>query len=226
MADRARTSFAVGLFVIAALGVGAFALWNLGASRGLLAKRYTLVTYFADIQGLVQGGTVRLAGKDIGSIERVEFAGPGDRPPGGARGAGDQPGGAVPRAQRLDREHRNDRAARRQVRVDLDRHEPGQGAGQRQRDPLREPSRPEHGRRARHRGDRQHRDARQQREQGGEGLRSGHGRAQARGHGGGPAPDRRAGAQREGHAAQLDLRALPGKRAWPTPSRPFRARAT
>jgi phospholipid/cholesterol/gamma-HCH transport system substrate-binding protein len=77
MADRARASFGVGLFVLAALGVGAFALWNLGASRGLLAERYMLVTYFEDVQGLVQGGTVRLAGKDIGSVERVDFSGPG-----------------------------------------------------------------------------------------------------------------------------------------------------
>jgi phospholipid/cholesterol/gamma-HCH transport system substrate-binding protein len=75
-------SFVVGLFVLAAVGVGAFALWNLGASRGLLAERYRLTTYFEDVQGLVSGGAVRLAGKDVGTIESVAFAEPKPgRPP-------------------------------------------------------------------------------------------------------------------------------------------------
>jgi phospholipid/cholesterol/gamma-HCH transport system substrate-binding protein len=75
-------SFVVGLFVLAAIGFGAFALWNLGASRGLLAERYRLTTYFEDVQGLVSGGAVRLAGKDVGTIESVAFAEPKPgRPP-------------------------------------------------------------------------------------------------------------------------------------------------
>jgi phospholipid/cholesterol/gamma-HCH transport system substrate-binding protein len=79
MDERGRLSFVVGLFVLAALGVGAFALWNLGASRGLLAERYQLTTYFEDVQGLVSGGAVRLAGKDVGTIQSVAFA---ERKPG------------------------------------------------------------------------------------------------------------------------------------------------
>ena len=82
MDDRGRLSFVVGLLVLAAIGVGAFALWNLGASRGLLAERYRLITYFEDVQGLVSGGAVRLAGKDVGTIESVAFAEPKPgRPP-------------------------------------------------------------------------------------------------------------------------------------------------
>ena len=82
MDERGRLSFVVGLFVLAALGVGAFALWNLGASRGLLAERYRLTTYFEDVQGLVSGGSVRLAGKEVGTIESVAFAEPkAGRPP-------------------------------------------------------------------------------------------------------------------------------------------------
>jgi phospholipid/cholesterol/gamma-HCH transport system substrate-binding protein len=82
MDERGRLSFVVGLFVLAALGVGAFALWNLGASRGLLAERYRLTTYFEDVQGLVSGGAVRLAGKDVGTIQSVAFAEPkAGRPP-------------------------------------------------------------------------------------------------------------------------------------------------
>jgi len=82
MDERGRVSFVVGVFVLAAVGVFAFALWNLGASRGLLAERYRLTTYFEDVQGLVSGGPVRLAGKDIGTIESVSFAAPkAGRPP-------------------------------------------------------------------------------------------------------------------------------------------------
>jgi phospholipid/cholesterol/gamma-HCH transport system substrate-binding protein len=82
MEERGRVSVVVGLFVLGAMGALAFALWNLGASRGLLAERYRLVTYFEDVQGLVSGGPVRLAGKDVGTIESVSFAPPKDgRPP-------------------------------------------------------------------------------------------------------------------------------------------------
>jgi len=82
MDERGRLSVVVGLFVLTALAVGAFALWNLGASRGLLAERYRLTTYFEDVQGLVSGGAVRLAGKDVGTIESVAFAPPKPgRPP-------------------------------------------------------------------------------------------------------------------------------------------------
>lgn len=82
MDERGRLSIVVGLFVLAALGFGAFALWNLGASRSLLAERYRLTTYFDDVQGLVSGGAVRLAGKDVGTVESVAFAEPkAGRPP-------------------------------------------------------------------------------------------------------------------------------------------------
>jgi len=80
--DRRRLSLFVGLFLLAALGVGAFALLSLGSSAGLLASRYRLVTYFDDVQGLVAGAPVRLAGRDVGQVEFVTFAALGEeRPP-------------------------------------------------------------------------------------------------------------------------------------------------
>ena len=82
MDERRRLSLIVGVFVLAALAVGAFALLSLGTSAGLLAPRYRLVTYFEDVQGLLAGAPVRLAGKDVGQVEAVSFGAPdAARPP-------------------------------------------------------------------------------------------------------------------------------------------------
>ena len=82
MDERRRLSLVVGLFLLAALGVGAFALLSLGTSTGLLEGRYRLITYFEDVQGLVAGAPVRLAGRDVGQVEFVTFSSQGDqRPP-------------------------------------------------------------------------------------------------------------------------------------------------
>jgi phospholipid/cholesterol/gamma-HCH transport system substrate-binding protein len=82
MDERRRLSLVVGVFLVAALAVGAFVLLSLGTSAGLLEPRYRLVTYFEDVQGLVAGAPVRLAGKDVGQVELVSFGAQGDqRPP-------------------------------------------------------------------------------------------------------------------------------------------------
>ena len=82
MDERRRLSLIVGAFLLAALAVGAFSLLSLGSSSGLLQPRYRLVTYFEDVQGLVAGAPVRLAGRDVGQVEFVTFAMLGDdRPP-------------------------------------------------------------------------------------------------------------------------------------------------
>ena len=82
MRDRRRLSLVVGTFVIAALIVGALAVLFLGARGGILNPRYRLVTYFDDVQGLVSGAPVRLAGRDIGAVQTVSFAPlAGDLPP-------------------------------------------------------------------------------------------------------------------------------------------------
>ena len=82
MPERGRLSLWVGLFVVASLVVGALAVLFLGARGGILNPRYRLVTYFDDVQGLVGGAPVRLAGRDVGSVEFVSFAPlTGDLPP-------------------------------------------------------------------------------------------------------------------------------------------------
>jgi phospholipid/cholesterol/gamma-HCH transport system substrate-binding protein len=74
MEESRRLSLMVGAFALAALAVGAFLLFNLGSSTGLLQPRYQLITYFEDVQGLVAGAPVRLAGKDVGRVDSVSFA--------------------------------------------------------------------------------------------------------------------------------------------------------
>src|SRR5688572_29145149 len=82
MDERRRLSLVVGGFLLIAFAVGAWALLSLGTSAGLLEPRYRLVTYFEDVQGLVAGAPVRLAGKDVGQVEIVSFATLDDqRPP-------------------------------------------------------------------------------------------------------------------------------------------------
>ena len=58
MDERRRLSLVVGAFLLTALGVGGFALLSLGTSSGLLEGRYRLVTYFEDVQGLVDRKSV------------------------------------------------------------------------------------------------------------------------------------------------------------------------
>ncbi|MAE94329.1 MAG: hypothetical protein CL910_06680 [Deltaproteobacteria bacterium] len=82
MPEGRHLSLWVGLFVVAALVVGALSVLFLGARGGILNPRYRLVTYFDDVQGLVSGSPVRLAGRDVGSVEFVSFAPlTGDLPP-------------------------------------------------------------------------------------------------------------------------------------------------
>jgi phospholipid/cholesterol/gamma-HCH transport system substrate-binding protein len=79
--DR-RLSLVVGAFVVGILGILAAAVLSLSAERGIWTARYRLVTYFANVQGLIEGAPVRLAGKDVGSVEFISFAALGeDRPP-------------------------------------------------------------------------------------------------------------------------------------------------
>jgi phospholipid/cholesterol/gamma-HCH transport system substrate-binding protein len=77
-----RLSILVGSFVMASLAVLSVMLFLLSAERGFLRPRYRLVTYFENVQGLTAGAPVRLAGRDVGFVEFVNFAPLGmERPP-------------------------------------------------------------------------------------------------------------------------------------------------
>jgi phospholipid/cholesterol/gamma-HCH transport system substrate-binding protein len=76
--DR-RLSLTVGGFAVASLAALALAVLSLSAQQGVFRARYTLVAYFDNVQGLVAGAAVRLAGTPVGKVERVDL---GERPGG------------------------------------------------------------------------------------------------------------------------------------------------
>ncbi len=79
--DR-RLSLAVGGLALGALAALALVILSLSAEQGVFASRYRLVARFENVQGLLPGAPVWLAGKRIGRVASVEFtpAGEGLRP--------------------------------------------------------------------------------------------------------------------------------------------------
>ena len=64
----------VGLFVAFALGVLIVTVFVIGQERSLFTPRTTLYTSFRDINGLVEGAAVRLAGVDVGRVTGIAFS--------------------------------------------------------------------------------------------------------------------------------------------------------
>jgi len=71
--DR-RLSLTVGGFAVAALGALAILLLSLSQEQGVFRARYKLVAYFENVQGLVPGAAVWLAGTRVGQVDRVEIS--------------------------------------------------------------------------------------------------------------------------------------------------------
>jgi phospholipid/cholesterol/gamma-HCH transport system substrate-binding protein len=63
----------VGLVILIAVAVLGVALYKLGQSTNLFAKRYSLIAYLADANGLKEGGSVMVAGQMAGTVEKIEF---------------------------------------------------------------------------------------------------------------------------------------------------------
>jgi len=76
--DR-RLSLTVGAFVLVSLVALAFAITSLSTRSGVWAPRYRLVAFFDNVQGLIGGAPVWLAGRPVGRVESVSF---GARPDG------------------------------------------------------------------------------------------------------------------------------------------------
>jgi phospholipid/cholesterol/gamma-HCH transport system substrate-binding protein len=71
--DKAR-SIRVGGFVAAALAVLIATVFVLGQERSMFRRKTRVYTSFRDINGLVVGAPVRLAGVDVGRVTDIEFS--------------------------------------------------------------------------------------------------------------------------------------------------------
>src|SRR5207302_7600000 len=65
----------IGVLTMIAIGIAAMLIFSLTGTRGFFWQRYTLKTRFSNVAGLASGSPVRVAGKEVGSVKSVEFAG-------------------------------------------------------------------------------------------------------------------------------------------------------
>lgn len=68
-----RLALAVGSFVIVATVALAAAILSLTSERGIFGTHYRLVSHFENVQGLLPGAPVWLAGKEVGRVEDIRF---------------------------------------------------------------------------------------------------------------------------------------------------------
>lgn len=71
--DR-RLSLTVGGLVLAAAAALGMMVLSLSAEQGVFRARYSLVAYFDNVQGLVSGAAVWLAGTRVGQVDSVDIA--------------------------------------------------------------------------------------------------------------------------------------------------------
>ncbi len=79
MTPSNRVSTVVGAVVLALLGIGIVAGASLLRGAGVLQPRVKVRVAFADIAGLREGAPVRLAGLDVGVVDRISIAGDAPR---------------------------------------------------------------------------------------------------------------------------------------------------
>lgn len=65
----------IGVLTMVAIGIAATLIFSLTGSRGFFWQRYTLKTRFTNVAGLAPGSPVRVAGKEVGSVKDIAFAG-------------------------------------------------------------------------------------------------------------------------------------------------------
>jgi phospholipid/cholesterol/gamma-HCH transport system substrate-binding protein len=65
----------LGVMTIAAISVAAATIFLVMGGKGFWWQRYTLKALFPNVQGLNVGSPVRVAGKEVGSVVGVDFAG-------------------------------------------------------------------------------------------------------------------------------------------------------
>ena len=63
----------VGLVIAVAVLVVGIAIYKLGQAANLFSKRYELIAFLSDANGLREGGSVMVAGQLAGTVQRIEF---------------------------------------------------------------------------------------------------------------------------------------------------------
>jgi phospholipid/cholesterol/gamma-HCH transport system substrate-binding protein len=63
----------VGIVILVALGIIGIAIYKLGQAANLFAKRYELIAYLPDANGIRTGGAVMVAGQLAGTVKAIEF---------------------------------------------------------------------------------------------------------------------------------------------------------
>ena len=63
----------VGLVILLAVLVIGVSIYKLGQAANLFAKRYELIAYLPDANGLKEGGSVMVAGQLAGTVSKIDF---------------------------------------------------------------------------------------------------------------------------------------------------------
>ena len=81
MDSSRRLSLIVGAFVVVSLGALGVAILSLTAEKGIFVDHYRIVGEFDNVQGLLPGAPIWLAGKEIGRVDQVSFTALGSEHP-------------------------------------------------------------------------------------------------------------------------------------------------
>jgi len=73
MEREGRLALAVGSFVLATLVALAIMILTLTSERGLFVRHYALEARFENVQGLLAGAPIWLAGKEVGRVDAIRF---------------------------------------------------------------------------------------------------------------------------------------------------------
>jgi phospholipid/cholesterol/gamma-HCH transport system substrate-binding protein len=65
----------IGVLTIVAIVIVAITIFMLTGGKGFFWQRYSLKTRFANVAGLKPGSPVRVAGKEVGTVSAIDFAG-------------------------------------------------------------------------------------------------------------------------------------------------------
>ncbi len=71
MSQEVSQKIKLGVFVTAGLFLLALALYLVGNQRNMFSTRFPLNTHFSEVSGLRQGGNVRFAGIDVGTVSKI-----------------------------------------------------------------------------------------------------------------------------------------------------------